>query len=75
MTWSLATPTWVAPSVTSCSVEATTPMVAAYGTASDVAGHLAEMLPEQLVGAVDQMNTHGATVVGKDLSRLGQVDR
>ena len=73
MTWSLATPTCVAPSPTSCSVEPTTPIVAAYGPGLVVAGRLPEVLAEQLVGPVDQMDAHGATVVAKDVSRLGQV--
>ena len=57
MTWSLATPTWVAPSSNSASVDRehadrrrVLPRV--------VAHHPPEVLAEQLVGAVDQVNTH-----------------
>ena len=57
MTWSLATPTWVAPSSSSASVDRSTPIVAAYGPRV-VAHHPPEVLAEQLVGAVDEMDLH-----------------
>ena len=58
MTWSLATPRWVAPSSMSASVDTRTPIVAAFGTRV-VAHHPAEVLAEQLVRAVDQVDSHG----------------
>ena len=59
MTWSVATPTWVAPCSSITSIEPSTPRTAATSIPSwsSVRRHR-EVVAEQLVGPVDQVDLH-----------------
>ena len=58
MMWSLATPTCVAPSASSCSVDVSTPDGRGVRAGVGLPGRPPEVLPEQLVGAVDEVHLH-----------------
>ena len=63
MTWSVATPTWVAPSSSIDSTDDRTPRDGADLAARRVdVGRGAEEVAEQLVGAVHQVNSHGLII-------------
>ena len=64
MTVSVATPTWVAPSPIRPSTERSTPRVPAAREVAATSGGSAEMVPEELVGPVNQMDLHRGTVSG-----------
>ncbi len=64
MTWSVATPTCVAPSCSMVNSDWTTPRVAPISTPSlvEMSWSRRVVLPEDLVGAVDKMNDHVLSV-------------
>ena len=64
MTWSLATPTWVAPSARSCSVEREHADGGGVRPGVGLACRAAEVLAEQLVGAVDEVDLHRCLSLG-----------
>ena len=64
MTWSVATPRCVAPSSSMPNTDCTTARVPPTSTPVrvEVPGPRREVLPEELVGAVDEMHAHGTTL-------------
>ncbi len=65
MTWSVATPMWVAPSASMLTTDRTTPRAAPISVPSSAgAGRLPEEMPEQLVGAVHEMYFHVQSLAG-----------